>query len=94
MSSRIVVEIALGRLKSRWRRLLKQNDMLVENVPTIVAAACVLHNMCEIHRDAFDDSWADVDGTDDLSQPDRPPHNTTASGSMAIREALVHYFNI
>ena len=48
--------------------------------------------MCEIHGDAFDDSWADGDGTD-LSQPDRPPHNTTASGSVAIREALVHHFN-
>ena len=89
----IVVEIAFGRLKSRWRCLLKRNDMLVKNVPTIVAAACVLHNMCEIHGDRFDDSWADGDGTDDLSQPDRSPHSTTASASVAIREALVHYFN-
>ena len=67
--------------------------MLVKNVPTIVAAACVLHNICEIHWDAFDDSWAGGDGTDDLPQPNRPPYGTTASESVAIREALVHYFN-
>ena len=88
-----MVEIAFRCLKSRWRHLLKWNDMLVKNVPTIVAAACVLHNICEIPGDAFDDSWADGDGTDDLSQPDRPPHSTIASGSVAIREALVHHFN-
>jgi hypothetical protein len=33
-----------GRLKARWRRLLKQNDMSMENVPNVVASCCVLHN--------------------------------------------------
>ena len=41
----IVVEIVLGHLKARWRRLLKRNEMLIKNVPTVVSAACVLHNM-------------------------------------------------
>ena len=36
---RIVVEIAFGRLKVRWRRLLKRIDMVVKNVTTVVAAA-------------------------------------------------------
>ena len=72
---------------------IKWNGMLVKNAPTFVAAACVLHNICEIQGDTFDDSWADGDGTDDLSQPDRYLHSTTASGSVAIREALVHHFN-
>ena len=67
--------------------------MLVKNVPIIVAAACVLHNICEIHGDAFDDSWAGGDRTDDLPQPDRLPYSTTTSGSVVIREALVHHFN-
>ena len=70
----IVVATAFGCLKSRWRRLLKRNDMLVKNVPNIVAAACVLHNICEIHGDAFDDSLTGGDGTDDLPQPDRPTY--------------------
>ena len=87
-----MVEIAFGRLKSCWRRLLKWNDMLVKNVPTIVAAACVLHNMCEIHGDRFDDSWADDDGTDDLSQPDRSPHSTTASASVANQRSISTLF--
>ena len=88
----IVVEIAFERLKARWRRLLKQNDMMVSNVPTVVAAACVLHNMCEIDGESFDESWSN-DESDDLSQPDRHSHSTISRESVSIREAFVHYFN-
>ena len=55
--ARIVVENAFGRLKARWRQLLKPNDMLTVNVPNLVTACCVLHNICEIHGEAFDDNW-------------------------------------
>ena len=47
--ARIVSENAFGRLKARWRRLIKQNEMNVTNVPNVVVACCILHNMCEIH---------------------------------------------
>ena len=33
---RVVVELAFGRLKARWRRLLKRNDMLMTNVPNVI----------------------------------------------------------
>ena len=36
-----------GRLKCRWRRLLKKMDLRAETAPTIIAAALVLHNICE-----------------------------------------------
>ena len=49
--------------------------------------------MCGIHGDAFDGSWAGSDRNDDLFQPDRPLHSTTASGSVAIWESSVHHFN-
>ena len=89
---RIVVEIAFGRLKACWRRLMKCNDMLVSNVPNVIAAVCVLHNMCEIHGEAFDESCGN-DTSDDLSQPESLTHTTAHSRSTSIREALVHYFS-
>ena len=91
---RIVVEIVFGRLKACWRRLLKRNEMLIKNVPTVISAACVLHKMCEIHGESFDELWVSDNGSSNLAQPDRrPTDNTAISGSVAIREALVDYFN-
>ena len=55
--ARIVVENAFGRLKARWRRLMKRNDMSTEHIPTVITACCILHNICEIHGEYFNDSW-------------------------------------
>jgi len=83
---RIVVEMAFSHLKSRWRRLSKCNDMLVKNIPNVIAAACVLHNMCEIHGETFDEYWANSTSDD---YPDPHIHSSTHSGSTSIREVLV-----
>ena len=40
----MVVECAFGRLKGRWRSLLKRNDSDVHFLPTYVAACYVLIN--------------------------------------------------
>ena len=42
--------------------------MLVENVSTVVAAACVLHNVCEIHNEPFNDSWLSADSDEQPTQ--------------------------
>ena len=55
--ARTVVENAFGCLKSRWRCLLKRNDAATEDVPTIISACCVLHNICEVHKEQFDEMW-------------------------------------
>ena len=49
-STRMVIERAFGQLKGRYRRL-KYLDVEVTNVPLIVMAACLLHNLCIIHED-------------------------------------------
>ena len=88
-------EIAFGRLKAHWHRLAKQIDMHVDNVPHIIAACCVLHNVCEIHHDSFNEEWLrDVD----LDQHDNVPNtstqsSTTGHGGDQIRTTLMDYFN-
>ena len=47
--ARIVVENAFGRLKGRWRCLLKRIDIHVTNVPDVVATCVTLHNICELY---------------------------------------------
>ena len=87
---RVVVEIAFGRLKARWRRLLKQNDMYIENVPNVVGACCVLHNICEIHNDVFNEEWLQ-DMNEDGADPIVASSNSVDSGND-IRDALTEYF--
>lgn len=52
-SARMVVEGALGRLKGRFRCLLKRNDTTLKYLPVKIAACCVLHNISETRGDDF-----------------------------------------
>lgn len=88
---RVVVEIAFGRLKARWRRLLKQNDMSMENVPNVVASCCVLHNICEIHGDEFNDEW--LEDTQDGSNSEVTVLNSNNTDSSEVRDILMEYFS-
>ena len=74
---RVIVEIAFGRLKSRWRRLSKQIDMDISNVPNVILACCALHNICEVHNDSFNDDW--LLGSNEFDQPNSTDYNTPAS---------------
>jgi len=55
--ARMTIECAFGRLKGRWRCLLKTLDLQVRNVPDVVSACCILHNTCEIHGEYYDSEW-------------------------------------
>lgn len=46
-SARICVETAFGRLKLRWRCLLKRCDINYKFMPQVISACCVLHNIVE-----------------------------------------------
>ena len=74
--ARMCVENAFGRLKGRWRCLLKRMDCSTSNVPNIVAACVVLHNMCEIYGDQCQLDWI----VDDPSIASHLP-DTSFSGS-------------
>lgn len=56
-SGRNVVEHAFGRLKGRWRVTLKRADIYYKFMPTVIAAACILHNFCEQRSESTRDAW-------------------------------------
>ena len=92
--ARIVVENAYGQLKARWRRLMKRNDMNISNIPEVVTATCILHNMCEVHGEYFNDSW--LREIEDSSLPHPTSSSVRDEGSLRakqVRDALVYYFN-
>ena len=57
----MVVENAFGRLKGRWRCLLKQNEAGMEKMNSVVATCCMLHNICEICSEEFDPELLEED---------------------------------
>lgn len=91
---RIVVEHAFGRLKGRWRCLLKRLDYHLGNVPNVVATCVVLHNICESMGDEFHKEWAH-----NTSEPEEVggnassvAGNTVDTAAGAIRDVFADYF--
>lgn len=87
--SRMVVENAFGRLKNRWRCLLKKNESDISNIPHIVGACVALHNFCENWREQYSQEWEEEE---EFHQPvvENGPSNAEAS---AIREAICKYLS-
>ena len=60
--ARLQVECAFGRLKGRFRCLLTRLDMGEHNIPEVVAACCILHNLVESKGEAFLPGWGTETG--------------------------------
>ena len=89
--ARMCVENAFGRLKGRWRCLLKRNDSHLCNVPNIVASCVVLHNFCEIFGDSCLLEWIVNDPTvvSHFSSTSTPSSGTAArAAGSRIRDAI------
>ena len=89
--ARMVVKNAFGRLKGRWRCLLKRNDSRVSNVIDITTACVVLHNICEIFNDECLEEWATTD--DGTQTASAGPSSSSDGVSSAIRDAIALYLH-
>jgi hypothetical protein len=77
----------------RWCRVMKRNNMYVNNIPCVIAAACILHIMREVHSETFSRMWLqDLNLSSAFSQP--PTSSCVGSTSQSathVRNVLVHY---
>lgn len=96
-TARIVVENAFGRLKGRWRCLLKRFDVQYSFVPEVALACCILHNIVEENKETFSSNWvASVEETNTIyPQPNNCVSNQTINlnnyDAKFIRENLKVY---
>ncbi|XP_070397963.1 uncharacterized protein [Nothobranchius furzeri] len=89
--ARVVVENAVGRLKGRWRCLLKRNDCDVSLVRSMILTCCALHNLCESHGEHYDNVWTtETEYPEPVAVPP-PPQNTGDEGGRAKRDDLMMY---
>ena len=66
--------------------------MDLENVPHVIAACCILHKVCEIHGDSFNEEW--LQEVDLMDQPDKIMASQMPSrAANDLRTKLMIYFN-
>jgi DDE superfamily endonuclease len=53
----MVVECAFGRLKGRWRVLLKRSDTQFPKTVQIITTCVILHNICENANELYRQEW-------------------------------------
>ena len=64
--------------------------MLVDDLLKLVAACCVLHNVCEIRDKSFDEEW--MQGVGDDHSSSTPCTNSVVESGKNTGEALMTYF--
>ena len=96
LSARVTIERAFGVLKERWCCLLKRLDNHLENIPGIILACCVLHNITQLKGDSYID-YDDV--IPQLLQHQQRArgmghiHNEVCLESERLREVLTRYIS-
>ncbi|KAL6838756.1 hypothetical protein ACP4OV_031470 [Aristida adscensionis] len=81
-----VARDAFQRLKSRWGCLQRRTEVKLQDLPVVLGACCVLHNICERAGDAVDDDVAVAIFDDDMVA-ENPVRSQAAS---AARDSIAH----
>lgn len=85
---RVVVEMAFGHLKGRWRRLSKTMEVEVNFAPTILSACCVLHNLVESREEDFPDRWLQIVTTNATNYPQPEPQQHVLQENCTGRQQI------
>ena len=88
--ARVIIERAFGKLKSRWRCLLKQLEESTDRVPQTIITCCILHNIC-IHMDDQLDDDDDDDDDDDSDDDGGDGYLRPDNAARRIRQAIADY---
>ncbi|KAI5669668.1 hypothetical protein M9H77_19521 [Catharanthus roseus] len=77
---------AFARLKGRWCCLQKRTEVKLQDLPVVLGACCVLHNICELRNEVMDPEL-NFDLIDDEMVPEVPLRSVNA---MKARDAIAH----
>jgi hypothetical protein len=81
-----VAKDAFGRLKGRWSCLQKRTEVKLQDLPVVLGACCVLHNICELMNEEIDPGLQ-LELVDDEMVPEIPLRSVS---SMKARDAIAH----
>ena len=95
-SARVTIERAFGVLKGHWSCLLKRLDNNLENIPDIILACCVFHNITQLKGDSYfdyDDVIPEVLQDQRRARDMGHIHNEICLESERLREVLTRYIS-
>ncbi|GAB2267740.1 hypothetical protein Dimus_038679 [Dionaea muscipula] len=82
-----VAKEAFARLKGRWGCLQKRTEVKLQDLPVLLGACCVLHNICETRNEEMDPSLK-FDLFDDEMVP--PENSLRSATSIQARDHIAH----
>ncbi|PSS01994.1 Nuclease [Actinidia chinensis var. chinensis] len=83
-----VAKDAIFRLKARWSCLQKRTEVKLQDLPVVLGACCVLHNICEMRNERIDPSELNFDLFDDEMVPE---NSVKSVGAMRARDNIAHH---
>ncbi|XP_030530454.1 protein ALP1-like [Rhodamnia argentea] len=81
-----VAKDAFARLKARWSCLQKRTEVKLQDLPVVLGACCVLHNICEIRGEEMDPAL----GFELIDDEMVPEVALRSMSSMKARDAIAH----
>ena len=79
---------AFARLKTRWACLQKRTEVKLQDLPVVLGACCVLHNICEMRGEELEPAGeTPFDLKDDDTTPENPVRSETAKQE---RDSIAH----
>ncbi|XP_010541080.1 PREDICTED: putative nuclease HARBI1 [Tarenaya hassleriana] len=77
---------AMGRMKGRWACLQKRTEVKLQDLPYVLGACCVLHNICEMRKEEMSpESGFKV--FDDVTVPE---NNLRSAAAVQARDNIAH----
>ncbi|GMJ11870.1 hypothetical protein like AT5G12010 [Hibiscus trionum] len=81
-----VAKEAFARLKGRWACLQKRTEVKLQELPTVLGACCVLHNICEMNNEEMDPELQFELFDDEMI----PGNNLRSSNAVLARDNIAH----
>ncbi|GAV72984.1 DDE_4 domain-containing protein [Cephalotus follicularis] len=81
-----IAKQAFAKLKGRWACLQKRTEVKLQDLPVVLGACCVLHNICEIRNEVMDPTL-NFQLFDDEVIPD---NNLRSATALKARDHIAH----
>lgn len=84
-----IAKDAFMRLKGRWACLQKRTEVKLQDLPVVLGACCVLHNICELNNETMDESL-NFDLFDDEITVGENATRGKSVNAVQVRDSIAH----